>query len=839
MLIGRITAVIAVLVLILAPQLAYPYHATAQTLPPGIVNVEIDGQAVDAATSPTLANATPEFSGRVELGLPSITLVVTGAEAIQIPVEVDQRGRFRVAAPQPLPDGEYTLAINELPIGSFTVQGSGDATAPADDRREERQAAPLLDIARVVPYPADFAEAIPGIGFLDGRFYTIEEEATRTASANGGSSTDARLTERALGQSGWLQRYENRLAAPNPENPELFSVQISSFVVEYATSEDARAAFAALNGDAASQDSAQIGEEAVSSRFSGVTPDTGTEYQAARIAFRVGSMLTVIVYADLLNREPDLAVLQQAAQSVAERGAIVAARESKPLGSMVLRPSSTNASGQLIRRDIYDVRAGTLTALFGEDEATRTNRIELFTGATDSLSSTTSGEFGAGEETRRTERANAPATAEPAPTSVISVEEAPEQAITVAGETEATAPTETPAETPAAVIEIEDEPSTSGEGDGASVIEIEGEEAPPADAAAANNAIQVADDVAAEAAAPPVVETTPAREAGDLSAQVFMMSGLYAFPGPDEAASWLTAQVDRLRGEASQNTTYSEVAEAPSLGDGAATFATRRAAGDDGQTVNGFRLYARVDAIVAVIDITASTELGLDAAVRLMEFQVDCIDQGGCAGFADLGASLFNADGEPNLVRRPALPARERTPTPAETPPPPVATVAPTPVPVQEQEPPPPVEEAPPPAEEPAPPAEEPPPPAEDPTPPPVEETPPPPAEEATPPPAEEPPAEQTPPPAEEATPPPAEEPPAEETPPAAEPAPEPTVAPTAPPAEPTVPPPAEPTPAPEAIPTPAPVVETPAESEGEEDRERRDRDRDGGRRDRERDKNN
>ena len=54
-------------------------------------------------------------------------------------------------------------------------------------------------------------------------------------------------------------------------------------------------------------------------------------------------MLGMIVYADLLNQEPDLALLDTVAQSVAGRAAVVADRETVPLGAMALRLDPSTA----------------------------------------------------------------------------------------------------------------------------------------------------------------------------------------------------------------------------------------------------------------------------------------------------------------------------------------------------------------------------------------------------------------------------------------------------------------------------------------------------------------
>ena len=300
MLIHRLTALVAVAIWVFALLPASVQGQYAEGLPPGILSVEVDGQPIDAVTIPVTSNPTPEISGRVELGVPAIELAVANGEVIRFPAELDDRGRFRVPVPQPLADGQYALYINDMLIGVFTVQSG------AED--EQRAPGPLLDIARVVPYPADFGDLVPGIGFLDGRFYTLEEEAARTAATADGEAGDVRETQRRLAEAGWLQRYENRLAAPNADNPEVFDIQISSFVVEYASGADARAAFVTLVGDEPTVDAPTVGDESAVTLLTGTTPDTGSEYQAARLVFRVGPMLGMIVYADLTNEAPDLAL---------------------------------------------------------------------------------------------------------------------------------------------------------------------------------------------------------------------------------------------------------------------------------------------------------------------------------------------------------------------------------------------------------------------------------------------------------------------------------------------------------------------------------------------------
>jgi hypothetical protein len=581
--IHRLTAPVVVLIWVFSLIPTTVHAQYAEGLPPGILSVEVDGQPIDAVTIPVTNNPTPEISGRVELGVQVIELAVANGEVTRFSAELDDRGRFRVPVPRPLPDGQYTLYINDVLIGVFTVE-SGAAN-------EQREPGPLLDIARVVPYPADFGELIPGIGFLDGRFYTLEEEATRTAATANG---DVRQTQRRLAEAGWLQRYENRLAVPKGDNPDVFDIQISSFVIEYASGADARSAFAVLVGDETSVDAPTVGDESSLTLLTGTTPDTGAEYQAARLVFRVGPMLGMIVYADLRNEAPNLTLLDTVAQAVAGRGTLVADRQSVPLGAMTLRLDPTGAAQGLIRRDLYDVRAGVLTALFSEDDSTRESRVTLFTGTTDAFSATTNGTFSQNGSGQPTATAAPEEPAEPTPTSVISVEGQASQP-------------ETPA-TPAQ-----------------------------------------SDQSAAES----------------VTAQVFMVSALYAFPTDAEAESWLTAQQERLRAQETGATTFTEVAEGPALADASATFATQRPVGTGEQTAGGFRIYSRVGAIVAVLDIGSVPDMPLNGATRIMEMQVACIQEQGCTGPATLPARLFGGTDEAVIDEPEAGGEQATEPTPA------------------------------------------------------------------------------------------------------------------------------------------------------------------------------
>ena len=228
-----------------------------------------------------------------------------------------------------------------------------------------------------------------------------------------------RETQRRLAEAGWLQRYENRLAAPSADNPDVFDIQISSFVVEYASGADARSAFVTLVGDEPTVDAPTVGDESAVTLLAGTTPDTGSEYQAARLVFRLGPMLGMIVYADLRNETPDLAVLDTVAQGVAGRGTVVADRQSVPLGAMTVR-LTTGAGRTGSSRPLRCARRRPNRA-FSEDDSTRE------TGSRSTPVRQTRSPQRPTARSARADLANAPRglrqrRTEPTPTSVISVE---------------------------------------------------------------------------------------------------------------------------------------------------------------------------------------------------------------------------------------------------------------------------------------------------------------------------------------------------------------------------------------------------------------------------------
>jgi hypothetical protein len=325
----------------------------------------------------------------------------------------------------------------------------------------------------------------------------------------------------------------------------------------------------------------------------------------------------MIVYADLLDQEPDLELLDSVAQRVAERAAVVLERKSVPLSSMGLQLDPSAAAGTLVRRDLYDVRAGTLTALYAEDDAKRASRIDLFTGTTDAFSATTNGTFVLDASARQAPGADVPGQVElalPSPTSVISIER------------ESAAPTAV--SIPEPTVAVETEPNTT---------------------------------------------------------QVFVTTSLFAFPGETEADMWFRAQRDRMLTDATTGAgSFTEVSDAPSFGNEAATFATRRVIKAGEQAVDGLRMYSRVGAIVAVLDIESSAEVPLDGMARLMRFQVDCIQRQGCTGLASVPQNLFGDEEDPVAQRLARPRIAEPTPSPVMVPTA-VPIEEPAPMPIEEE----------------------------------------------------------------------------------------------------------------------------------------------------------
>ena len=74
----------------------------AGALPAGVVAAEVDGQPIDADNTPETDDPSPQISGRINTGLPSVDLAIGDGEVVRFTAPVDERGRFRATPPEPL-----------------------------------------------------------------------------------------------------------------------------------------------------------------------------------------------------------------------------------------------------------------------------------------------------------------------------------------------------------------------------------------------------------------------------------------------------------------------------------------------------------------------------------------------------------------------------------------------------------------------------------------------------------------------------------------------------------------------------------------------------------------
>ena len=266
-------------------------------------------------------------------------------------------------------------------------------------------------------------------------------------------------------------------------------------------------------------------------------------------------MLGMIVYADLLDQEPDLALLDTVAQSVAARGAVVAEREYRAVGRHGDCGSTHPPPPQPWCGAISTTFAPvSLTALYAEDDATRESRIALFTGTTDAFSSTTNGTFatdGASRGDREREQ-DQNRTSRPTSSKPPAGGRQPNRHRHRSSPSKASRRAKSRLQPRPRLIGAEAESPTP---DG--VIIVEGETPAPAPAA-----------TPPPAATSEETTSDPRTGAEQQSAQVFMTSALYAFPGDAEADAWLNAPARALVAGAAKGRERSPRSpDAPTLGD--------------------------------------------------------------------------------------------------------------------------------------------------------------------------------------------------------------------------------------------------------------------------------
>jgi hypothetical protein len=490
-------------------------------LPAGVRSVTIDDQPINATTTPEVANRSPEFAGRVDPGPVEVVLaiVANGEIVTSFALPLDERSRFRGTAPDRFQPGTYALYLNDALIGEFVISEEEGGERGGGRGGE-------FDLARIAPLPIEFSN-LPTAGLvLDGtRYFDLDQEAQRIAALSGDTSREAvERTAAELEAAGWLQRYEHLLAVPDPNDPQRFETEIRTYIYEYADAANAEAAFnvlAAQEGEEVA-DAAAFGDQSVVKRYSDIVPSTGAAYQAVRLVFRQDRVLVTMVYADLLNREPDIPTIQTVAQGMQGRAAAVLAGEGVLLSPKALR-LDVGAAGQPEIAEAYQVIGGLLIPLYTEQEQRRAEREASYAGAQDVYTANFSAR-------------------------------------------------------------------TGGRG------QEEGEQ--------------------------------PAESGGTLTYTVTIL----ALPDEASADAWLAGLPERidqdpLRGYLS----FSPVADAPTYGAASATYTFRRRAGED-QTANGFRVYVRVGAEIAVVEYAAAGEVQLADVEGLVNEQVQCLERGACGG---------------------------------------------------------------------------------------------------------------------------------------------------------------------------------------------------------------
>lgn len=339
-------------------------------LPSGVLAVTVDGQPINASATPTIANRNPVFAGRLAPASDEVELALRDGEVIRFTLEVDPTtGRFQGRAPDPLDPATYTLFIDDDAIGDFVISGE---TAPAEGGA-------LLDLASLVPFPADL-EGIAGLGFVldEGRYRSLRD-AAREAAGEGAAPAAVLQAEQQLVDAGWRGRYDGKLAVPQGSDPRLFELEVSSFVIEYAQSSGAEATFNALN-QGAGLDAETIGDASLLTEGSGVVGNTGAAFQSRQLVFRQDRLLFVVVLADLMNREPDQAALETLGQTLQGRAEAVLSGDEPGLSRTVVRIDPADVL-RIDGDESYLARDGALVPDFNESAQQRAAREAAYAGA--------------------------------------------------------------------------------------------------------------------------------------------------------------------------------------------------------------------------------------------------------------------------------------------------------------------------------------------------------------------------------------------------------------------------------------------------------------------------
>lgn len=510
-------------------------------LPPGLREITVDGQPIDASNTPQVGSRTPEFAGRLERGGTALELALAteAGDVVRFAVEVaPESGRFRGEAPDRLEVGPYALYANDALVGSFVVTGEDDGTP-----RARRGESGLLDLALIPPFPIELETVAPELGLVNARYYSVEEQARRTAEEGDDASREA-ITAAAqqLEDAGWRQRFESVLAVPQAEDVTLFEVQVTGNVIEYEDASIAEEAFGFATNAGEPIEAETVGDASQLSSISDVATRTGAAYRGLRLVFRQDRVLVDLRFVDLLNREVDQATFEALGLAVQERTAAVLGEDFQGLSPKALRLDLGEGGAAPLVRESYEAVVGTPIRLYGEDDAALDARLASYAGAENVYGGSVS-----------------------------------------------------------------------------AVVAGSGRRA--------------------------VRDGTPEAATGNETPLAYAVT-LYGFPDDAAAEEWLAGLDARL--QAAPLPTYlsfAAVADAQVVGDASATYELNRQIGEE--TAGGFRIYVRVGAEIAAVELSAVGGAPLAAVEELVTAQSECLRRGACPAAVNLPAGIggSNRDG--------------------------------------------------------------------------------------------------------------------------------------------------------------------------------------------------
>jgi len=140
-------------------------------------------------------------------------------------------------------------------------------------------------------------------------------------------------------------------------------------------------------------------------------------------------------------------------------------------------------------------------------------------------------------------------------------------------------------------------------------------------------------------------EGTPRATAAGQGSEIGYASVLYGFSDEAAAEEWLAGLDARLQqAQLPGYLSFAAVADAPAYGDGSITYELNRQIGE--ATAGGFRVYVRVGAEVAAVELAAVDGVSVDAVEELVNAQIECLQRGACQATADVPAGVGPRGGD-------------------------------------------------------------------------------------------------------------------------------------------------------------------------------------------------